>query len=131
MCPLLQNVAVMATGTRAAVTADADGKESRRTFNTITLEASPEEAQRVLAAREVGKVAALLRSPGDNALASSQRVDSMSLLGLASSDALPPPSSQVPVMYGGRSGSGGGRNAPALNPIPSQAAPINTFASKP
>jgi pilus assembly protein CpaB len=114
MFPLLQNVDVLATGARADVVAGADGKESRRSFTTITLEATPEDAQRVLAAREVGKVAAVLRSPGDSAVGESTRRDSLALLGLGG----PAPATEstgVPVMYGGRGGSGGaGKPAPGL-----------------
>jgi pilus assembly protein CpaB len=112
MFPLLQNVSVLATGARAAVTADADGKDSKHTFTTITLEASPEEAERVLAAREVGKLAAVLRPPGDQAVASSERKDSMALLGLANAAALA--ASGVPVIYGGR---GGTRDLSRLAPV--------------
>ena len=66
MFPLLQNVTVLATGAQAIPINDWNGKESsRRTYNTVTLDASPEDARRVLAAREVGKLAALLRAPGD------------------------------------------------------------------
>ena len=57
---------VLATGAQAIPISDWNGKESsRRTYNTVTLDASPEDARRVLAAREVGKLAALLRAPGD------------------------------------------------------------------
>ena len=115
MFPLLQNVDVLATGSRAAVVPDADGKETRRSFTTITLEASPEDAQRVLAAREVGKVAAVLRSPGDTAVGSSARQDSLALLGLGGA-AQAPETTGVPVMYGGKTGSGSGKPAPGLFP---------------
>jgi pilus assembly protein CpaB len=97
--PLLQNVSILATGTRAAPEAEAaDGKP--RTFTTITLEASPEDAQRVLAAREIGKVAALLRAPGDSARTASTRRDAMALLGIGD-DVRPTGDSSVPVLYGG------------------------------
>ncbi len=114
MFPLLQNVAVMATGSRADVVSVADGKESHHTFTNITLDVSPEDAQRMLAAREApgSKVAAVLRPPGDTAVSSAARRDSLALLGLGG----PAPvteSTGVPVMYGGRGGSGG-KPAPGL-----------------
>ena len=115
MFPLLQNVDVLATGARADVVSGADGKEQRRSFTTITLEATPEDAQRVLAAREVGKVAAVLRSPGDSAVGTNTRQDSLALLGLGG----PAPATEstgVPVMYGGHGA--GGHGAPALAPLP-------------
>jgi pilus assembly protein CpaB len=99
MFPLLQNVPVLATGARAAV--ESDSKDSRRTFTTITLEAGPEEAQRVLAAREIGKVAAVLRPPGDNAIHSAARRDALALLGIGGA-AQAPEESSVPVLYGNR-----------------------------
>lgn len=105
MFPMLQNVTVMATGTRAAI--EADGKEGKRTYTTITLDASPTEAERVLAAREVGKLAALLRAPGDVAKANGPRKDAMALLGFPEGTAA---TGEVPVMYGGQ---GGGKAAPA------------------
>lgn len=116
MFPLLQNVDVMATGSRADVVTGADGKESRQTFTTITLDVSPADAQRMIAAREApqSKVAAVLRPPGDTAVASDTRRDALALLGLGG----PAPvteSTGVPVMYGGRGGSGGaGKPAPGL-----------------
>jgi pilus assembly protein CpaB len=97
MFPLLQNVTVLATGSRVVV--EADGKEGRRTFTTITLDASPDEAQRVLAAREVGKLAALLRAPGDTATKGGPRRDAMALLGIANEHSMEP--GGVPVLYGG------------------------------
>lgn len=118
MFPLLQNVAVLATGSRAVV--DADGREGKRTFTTITLDASPEDAQRVLAAREVGKLAALLRAPGDTATKNGPRKDAMALLGISDERGVEP--GGVPVIYGGA-----GKNAQQL---PGLAAPRAAAASR-
>lgn len=96
MLPMLQNVTVMATGTRAVV--EADGKEGKRTYTTITLDASPAEAERLLAAREVGKLAALLRAPGDAVKGRGDRKDAMALLGFSDGSVS---TGEVPVMYGG------------------------------
>jgi pilus assembly protein CpaB len=102
MFPLMQNVVVLATGSQAVVTTGEDGKEGRRTYSTITLDASPQDAQRVLAAREIGKLAALLRSPGDSAEVFSSRRDAMALLGLNDpAKAAPIDNTGVPVIYGG------------------------------
>jgi pilus assembly protein CpaB len=111
MFPLLQNVTVLATGSRAVP--EHEGKEGgKRTFATITLGATPEEAQRVLAAREVGQLAALLRSPGDTGVKPAGRKDAMALLGI---DDEPVAEGGVPVLYGGR---GGKLSAPgALAPL--------------
>lgn len=104
--PLLQNVTVLATGAQAIPVAGWDGKDSsKRSFSTVTLETSPEDGRRVIAAREVGKLTAMLRAPGDKAEVAATRTDAMTLLGLggaAVSD------ERVPVIYGGG----------ALKPIP-------------
>jgi pilus assembly protein CpaB len=100
MFPLMQNVTVLATGSQA-VPASESKEGGRRTYSTITLEASPQDAQRVLAAREVGKIAALLRSPGDTAQAYTQRRDALSLLGLGDSQPTIAGDRSVPVLYGG------------------------------
>jgi len=97
--PLLQNVTVLATGSQAVVSPD--GKEgSKNIFSTITLDAAPEDARRVLAAREIGKLAAMLRSPGDNGVLASTQQDALSLLGLGGDNTSS--GSSVPVLYGGR-----------------------------
>jgi pilus assembly protein CpaB len=102
MFPLLQNVVVLATGSQAVAAGDTSGKDgSKRTYTTITLDASPPDAQRVLAAREIGKLAALLRSPGDAANAFSSRRDAMSLLGLNDPERILGKEASVPVIYGG------------------------------
>lgn len=106
--PLLQNVTVLATGAQAIPVAGWDGKESsKRSFTTVTLEASPDDARRVLAAREVGKLSAMLRAPGDKAEIASTRSEAFALLGLGG-NSVPTAAGGVPVIYGGG----------ALKPIP-------------
>ncbi len=95
---LLQGVPVLATGTRVSQEEkDAEGRG--RTFTTITLDTTPDDARRIIAAREVGRVTALLRAPNDTAAVSGARSDALALLGLASGPALG--TSTVPVIYGG------------------------------
>lgn len=94
---LLQSVTVLATGTKASP--DDQDPGGRRTFTTITLDTTPEDAKRVIAAREVGRVTALLRAPNDASSVSRDRSDALSLLGLASGFASV--GSSVPVIYGG------------------------------
>jgi pilus assembly protein CpaB len=103
MFPLLQNALILATGSRTVV--DADDKGGRRTYTTITLDATPGEAQRVLAARELGKIAALLRAPGDVAKNSDAQMDANTLLGLNEERPLTG-LAHVPVLYGGHGTSG-------------------------
>jgi pilus assembly protein CpaB len=95
---LLQSVSVLATGTKASQQ-EKDPENRGRTFTTITLDTSPEDAKRVIAAREVGRVTALLRAPSDISSVSKARSDALTLLGLATG--LGSTSSSVPVIYGG------------------------------
>ena len=95
---LLQSIPVLATGSRVdADTRDPDGQP--RSYTTITLDTSPEDAKRVIAAREVGRVTALLRAPGDLAAVSGAITDARTLLGLPAGDGKG--ISSVPVIYGG------------------------------
>ena len=95
---LLQNVAVLATGSHAdPESPDAQGQA--RSYTTITLDTSPEDAKRVIAAREVGRVTALLRAPGDIAAVSGAITDARTLLGRPAGEGKA--ISSVPVIYGG------------------------------
>ncbi len=95
---LLQSVKVLATGTRVTQQGETEGKS--RTYSTITLDTTPDDARRVIAAREVGKITALLRAPGDTRPISREKSDALALLGLA--DHSVSVSSSVPVIYGGK-----------------------------
>lgn len=108
---LLQSVAVLATGTKSSQQ-EKDPEGRGRSFTTITLDTSPEDAKRVIAAREVGRITALLRAPNDNGNISKARSEALTLLGLATG--LGSTGSSVPVIYGGGPISEGQRmNAPA------------------
>lgn len=95
---LLQSVAVLATGTKSSQQ-EKDPEGRGRSFTTITLDTSPEDAKRVIAAREVGRVTALLRAPSDNGKVSKARSEALTLLGLATG--FGSTGSSVPVIYGG------------------------------
>lgn len=95
---LLQGIRVLATGQQTLVHQTPEG-EKEETYSTITLDTLPEDAKRVIAAREIGKVTALLRAPGDLARVSTARSEAQALLGLG--DAVGVGRSQVPVIYGG------------------------------
>lgn len=60
--PLLSNVEVLATG---QVTRKSEGSNQPRTYTTITLSVSPEDAQRIVVAKNSGKLTAVLRNPDD------------------------------------------------------------------
>jgi len=60
--PLLTNVEVLATG---QVTRKAEGSNQPHTYTTITLSVSPQDAQRIVVAKNSGKLTAVLRNPDD------------------------------------------------------------------
>ncbi len=61
--PLIQNLSVIATGVQTLV--DKKGI-TKRDFNTITIQVSPEQAKRITLSQQVGKITAMLRNPEDN-----------------------------------------------------------------
>jgi pilus assembly protein CpaB len=66
--PVLQQVRVIATGTRMQVAHGSSeaGANTEADFTTITLDATPEEARRIIAARDGGRLTAMLRNPDDH-----------------------------------------------------------------
>jgi len=93
--PLMQGVTVMATGQRALD--DPRSGESRQ-YATVTLDADPREARNLIAARELGKLTALLRHPQDKTPLPGAPRDLLAWLA-GSGDPL---AREVPVLYGGR-----------------------------
>ncbi|ARP87127.1 Flp pilus assembly protein CpaB [Bordetella genomosp. 9] len=100
--PLLQGVLVLATGK------DREDDENPSTgFSTITLDAGPEDAVKLVAARQAGRITAILRHHRDQGTsAAAARGDLADLLGIARAADTPPPA--VPVLYGDRSDAGAG-----------------------
>ena len=97
--PLLQNVQVIATGQRSV---DDPKSGQRREYSTVTFDITPEQAQNVIVARDLGKITALLRNPQDKQTFGKEW-DVAALLGLK--DAAKNGGAddrQVPVLYGGR-----------------------------
>ncbi len=94
--PLLQSISVIATGAHSQ---PGQTDERNHSFSTITLDLDPQQAAQVVAARTIGKLTALLRSPGDQARDTVQRTDALVLLGLGESEAHK--RRGVPVIYGG------------------------------
>jgi len=110
--PLLQGVRVLATGQKTDPKADpnpaaqngAGSLTNRGRYSTVTLETTPEDAIKLVAARQGGTLTALLRQRGDALTAQvapqSVRGDLASLLGL--NTGLPPPAAprRIAVIYG-------------------------------
>ncbi len=59
---LLSNVQVLATG---QVTRKRDGSDKPHTYTTITLSVSPDDAERIVVAKNSGRLTAVLRNPDD------------------------------------------------------------------
>ena len=104
--PLLQNVQVLATGQRSI---DDPKSGERREYSTVTLDTTPKQAQQVIAAREEGRITALLRNPQDKEMLADAALNLDSLLGpqvTAPAQATSSPESSkdvIPILYGGGS----------------------------
>jgi pilus assembly protein CpaB len=135
--PLLQRVAVLATGTTTRPDldpidgADARGgtRDSPAQFATITLSVTPEEAQLIVLAQRAGELTAVLRHPADAAAAPARAITVAALAGAAAPRATPAvdAAEYVEFVTGGRRGLAGstrvrvegapvasGRSPPAL-----------------
>ncbi|MES2356706.1 MAG: Flp pilus assembly protein CpaB [Pseudomonadota bacterium] len=136
--PLLQNVRVLATGQATAATDSVDLNVEKRGFNTLTLQLSPEDAEKLVIAQENGKLTAILRHPDDNRLIATSSVDISKILGrkenivtqrsrlnvdARTTQQNEPMADAVPVIYGGM---GNGRPTPANIRVPSSKAKANT-----
>ncbi len=106
--PLLQGVRVLATGRQHG--GDETGEGHGRGFATVTLDASPQDAVRLVAARQQGSISAMLRHAGDaQTPASGTSGDLATLLGMTAEPPRRP--REVPVIFGDR----GPRAIPGLN----------------
>lgn len=61
--PLMSNVEVLATG---QVTRKRDANSQARVYTTITLSVTPQDAERIVVAKNSGKLTAVLRNPDDD-----------------------------------------------------------------
>ena len=98
--PILQSVRIMATGQRAM---DDPKSGEKRMYSTVTLDTDPQEALELIAARDSGRLTAILRNPEDigtdPAHFASAGAKGKRFQFPGNNDAR-----QVPVLYGGRSG---------------------------
>jgi pilus assembly protein CpaB len=98
---LMQDVSVLATGKQVRP-GQGDNPQSR-TFATITIEVSPDAAQKLVVAQRSGKLTALLRNPGDRAPMSQAPLDLYGLLQISPHKNLPPQAAVGPeVIVGGK-----------------------------
>jgi len=95
--PLLQGVLVLATGRQTL----GDDQEGRGGYSSITLDVAPEDAVKLVAARQAGSVTAMLRHPSDDrATRAAARGDLAALLGIDQDGRSATP--EVSVIYGDR-----------------------------
>lgn len=120
--PLLQGVLVLATGTQTRSGASSSGARAQA-YSTVTLDTSPEDAIKLVAARQSGTITALLRRPDDNRPnQKAVRGDLASLLGVnAGLPAAAAKQNNAPVIYGNQAA----RRLPALRPDADRPAPRN------
>ena len=135
--PVMQDVTVMATGQRSQ---DDPKTGGARQFSTVTIDTTPEQARFLIAARDAGRLTALLRNPQDKAAIAGQ-YDVAALLGLsgpAANGRRVRVARQVPVLYGGNLKSAppealrlDRRTAQAPAPEPADAAPAPAAGAAP
>lgn len=96
--PLLQGVLVLATGASAEGGAEQGGAFG---YSTVTLDTAPEDAIKLVAARQGGTITALLRRADDaRSTQRASRGDLASLLGVAPPAVATEASRRAPVIYG-------------------------------
>lgn len=89
---LLQDIKVLATGRQVRPGGD---EKAARTYGAITVEVTPEQAQRLVVAQRSGKLTATLRNPQDREPVAQQPLDVYALLGLSAPAAAAGPGGPV------------------------------------
>lgn len=97
---LLQDVRVLATGRQ--MRPGGDERQPGRSYTAITIEVTPEQAQRMVVAQRSGKITALLRSPGDREPVAQRPMDVYRLLDLKPAEAAPPAAQPPELIVGGQ-----------------------------
>lgn len=77
--PLLQNVQVLATGTRMEPSR-IDNRDKADSYATVTLLLSPDDAKKIILAQDSGKIQAVLRHPEDDKPSSDEKITVSTLL---------------------------------------------------
>lgn len=109
--PLMQDLRVLATGRQVRPGGD---ERNPRAFTAITIEVTPQQAQKLVVAQRIGKLTAMLRNPEDRGALDARPMDVYGLLDMHPAPAPPPAPVVKPpeVIVGG------------LGPLRSQAAAI-------
>jgi pilus assembly protein CpaB len=87
--PLIQSLDVIATGVQTMT--DKGSGDSMRSFSTITVHVSPDEAQKITLAQQVGRLTAMLRNPDDEEPLSDAPLTVAQLLNIVEPVPLPEP----------------------------------------
>lgn len=95
--PLMQDVTVLATGRQFRPADAAQGPA--RTYTTITIEAEPAQAKKLIVAQRSGRLTAILRNPQDRSSMDRAPMDITHLLGSTPHAA---PSGRTEIIVGGR-----------------------------
>jgi len=101
--PLLQRMRVLATG-RQTESPGTGGEPQSGAFSTVTLDATPDDAVKLIIARDAGVMTAMLRRPGDGSPAPARVTGGLaSMLGLGDADPpAPRRAAKAAVIYGDR-----------------------------
>ncbi len=113
---LMQNVLLLATGRQVRPQLGDPGQPGvSRTYSTVTIEAAPRDAQRLILAQKAGSLTAVLRGPDDESPLTAASMDSRDLFGLATPRRVANVGPRAEVIVGGM----GGRLERDLVAIPS------------
>jgi pilus assembly protein CpaB len=80
---LMQNVLLLATGRQVRPSIGGGQPGVSRTYSTVTIEASPRDAQRLILAQKAGSLTAMLRGPEDQSPLTAATMDTRDLFGIA------------------------------------------------
>jgi pilus assembly protein CpaB len=103
---LMQNITLLATGRQVRPSIGDNGRPgASRSYSTVTVEASPRDAQRLILAQKSGTLTAVLRGPEDQAPLSAAAMDSRDLFGIAQVRRVArAPGAAAEIIVGGRGG---------------------------
>jgi pilus assembly protein CpaB len=103
--PLLQQVLVLATGGEVIAERldETTGQLITETFRTVTLQATQEDAKKIILAQDAGRLTAVLRHPDDKAQLPRERITVANLIGEGTKKRpVPKQGPQVQFIIGGR-----------------------------
>ena len=97
--PLMQDVVILATGRQSRASIE---DAPTRGFSTITIEVTPEQAQRLIVAQRNGRITALLRSRDDHQQTTQAGLDLPALLGYTARPMARQTASGPEIIVGGK-----------------------------